>query len=166
MMEKQGTSVHYLDDNEKENYDFSSTEHRNEEESSGVRDTDLDLLTTSLDDQNKGVDIPLTEAEKKRKQIFNRARSMPITKTQKRARWVPGSRYMPILLVQRLWHPISNMLDDRKASGHINDNKLHQDYYNHHHHHHDHLEIGRSASTPGRQMMFSPATSGGDLFME
>mmetsp|Transcript_1016 Transcript_1016/g.1165 ORF Transcript_1016/g.1165 Transcript_1016/m.1165 type:complete len:142 (+) Transcript_1016:243-668(+) len=42
-----------------------------------------------------------------------RDRAMPITTRQKRSRWVPGARYMPLLLLQWLWHPIAVFFHNR-----------------------------------------------------
>ena len=117
-------------------------------------------MMCDLGSDNNEFEIPLTGEEKKRKLIFNRAKAMPITSTQKRARWIPGHRYMPILLLQWLWHPIASLFHDgRKASGHVNDNKLHGD----HDYHQDYLQIGRSASA---SHAIYASRSGGDIFME
>lgn len=110
-----------------------------------------------------------SNVEKKGKRIIKRARAIPITKTQKRARWAPGHRYMPLLILQWMWHPISTLIQARKSAherDHVNDRKLHSSSHDHHHHHHYHADpnAGQSASTSVPQNIFGD--SGGDLFIE
>ena len=48
---------------------------------------------------------PLKDAFK-RKARKVRDRAIPITKKQKRSRWMPGARYMPFLWIQWILHPL------------------------------------------------------------
>ena len=112
------------------------------------------ILLTANDTQ-----VPSTKMEKKRKHIIKRAKAMPITRTQKRARWIPGHRYMPLLILQWLWHPILGLIRSRKASNsssHMNDHKL---YHGHSQHHHVY-----SGYSNGRQISFGG--NQGNIFME
>jgi hypothetical protein len=65
------------------------------------------------------------------KLVKMRDRAIPITKKQKRSRYMPGKRYMPLLWIQWLWHPISVLLGSWRV-------KFHHRHDNHHHHHHHH----------------------------
>lgn len=65
------------------------------------------------------------------KLVKMRDRAIPISKKQKRSRYMPGKRYMPLLWIQWLWHPISVLLGSWRV-------KFHHRHDNHHHHHHGH----------------------------
>jgi hypothetical protein len=136
------------------------------------------VSSTNSNDSDQSTEIPQSNLDKKRKQIINRAKAMPITQTQKRARWVPGHRYMPLLILQWFWHPIAIFIQSsRKAmsgSGHVNDNKLHShDGHHHHHYHHHHnnavhsSSVGHGAtSNKSNTSVFVVGNNGGDLFLE
>jgi hypothetical protein len=62
-----------------------------------------------------------------------RDRAIPVTKSQKRSRYIPGKRYFPLLWIQWLWHPI------RVLWGSVTREKLSDNHHHHRHHHHHHL---------------------------
>jgi len=126
-----------------------------------------DSLTPPPSPSNSVDDLPSPSSniKKKGKQIINRAKAIPVTKTQKRARWVPGHRYMPFLVLQWFWHPISVLIESRKTTNHVNDQKLHHEHHHHHHHHNDNVQVGPSSSNIGSQVILTEG-GGGDIFME
>ncbi len=134
------------------------------------------VSSTNSNDSVQSTEIPQSHLDKKRKQIINRAKALPITQTQKRARWVPGHRYMPLLILQWFWHPIAIFIQSsRKAmsgGGHVNDNKLQNSHDGHHHHHHHHnvahsASVGQGATTTkSTTSVFVVGNNGGDLFLE
>lgn len=119
------------------------------------------LPTNSIDDLQ--VPPPSSTIQKKRKKIINRVKAIPVTRTQKRARWIPGHRYMPFLVLQWFWHPISVLMESLKSSTHVNDQKLHHNHHYHHNHHHQsqNAQVGTSSS----RIILGEGTSG-DIFME
>lgn len=87
-----------------------------------------------------------------------RDRTMPITPRQKRSRWVPGARYMPLLLLQWLWHPISVFLGRHRGAEKAHAHGHHQHDPRHFHHHKGHPSAETTAPIFTR--------TSGDLFME
>jgi len=61
-----------------------------------------------------------------------RDRAIPVSKSQKRSRYIPGKRYFPLLWIQWLWHPVKVLWDGVRRE------KLQDNHHHHHHHHHGH----------------------------
>ena len=59
-----------------------------------------------------------------------------ITKTQKRSRWIPGKRYMPLFWLKSLFHPFAVLWRHYKAKFLNHDNRHHHVHHVHHVHHH------------------------------
>lgn len=71
--------------------------------------------------------------EKANKKIHKmRDRAIPVSKSQKRSRYIPGKRYFPLLWIQWLWHPVKVLWDGVRRG------KLQDNHHHHHHHHHGH----------------------------
>jgi len=71
--------------------------------------------------------------EKANKKIHKMCdRAIPVTKSQKRSRYIPGKRYFPLLWIQWLWHPVTVLWNGIKRE------KLQDNHHHHHHHHHGH----------------------------
>lgn len=131
----------------------------------------IDEIISSSSSSEENTQVPKSNLQKKRKQIINRAKNIPVTQTQKRARWVPGHTYMPFLILQWIWHPIAIFIrSSRKAFGggsgssnHMNDHKLQHDGGHHHHHHHN---VGHVSAKGSHAGFVVGSTNAGDLFLE
>jgi hypothetical protein len=92
------------------------------------------------------------------------SRAIPYqTQAQKRARWIPGARYFPLLFVQWLWHPIAVLVEHFKQDDELHHHDAHYHHHNIHHSHggehshHDHQHSGRTPTLSNGQ---------GDIFLE
>lgn len=81
-------------------------------------------------------------------------RTMPISKDQKRSRWIPGKRYIIFLWIQYLAHPF--VLLFRSVRGKLRAFEQHDDdYHNHcptHRHTHRSSDLNQTIEAPDAQM--------------
>ena len=73
--------------------------------------------------------------DKARQKVYKiRDRTVPVTKKQKRSRFMPGKRYLAFLWVANLFHPVFVLASNLKGKF------LHEEDQHHHHHRHGHHE--------------------------
>ena len=71
--------------------------------------------------------------DKARQKVYKiRDRTVPVTKKQKRSRFMPGKRYLAFLWVANLFHPLFVLASNLKGKF------LNEEDPHHHHHHHRH----------------------------
>lgn len=89
------------------------------------------------------------------------------TQAQKRARWIPGARYFPLLFVQWLWHPIAVLVEHFKQ-----DDELHHHDAHHHgphpqqHHHHPQQQDHHPSRLHRQHSVTRTTSNQGDIFLE
>ncbi|GFH44701.1 predicted protein [Chaetoceros tenuissimus] len=72
--------------------------------------------------------------DKARQKVYKiRDRTVPVTKKQKRSRFMPGKRYLAFLWVANLFHPVFVLASNLKG-------KFMNEEDHHHHHRHGHHE--------------------------
>ena len=65
--------------------------------------------------------------------------AIPVSKSQKRSRYIPGKRYFPLLWIQWLWHPL-RVLWSSVMRAKLSDHHHHNHHHHHHQHHHQHQQ--------------------------
>jgi len=161
----------------KEQRSISLSSMNSDESNNDKNNIMIDEIISSSSSSEETTQVPKSNLQKKRKQIINRAKNIPVTQTQKRARWVPGHTYMPFLILQWIWHPIAIFIrSSRKAFGggsgsssnHMNDHKLQHDgvHHQHQHNHHHHHNVGHVSAKGSHAGFVLGSTNAGDLFLE
>lgn len=79
-------------------------------------------------------------AKQKAKKI--RDRTIPLSKKQKRSRWMPGKRYIVLLWIQSLFHPFFLLF---RAIRHRVKEFRHDDNHQHHHYRHKSDELAEAS---------------------
>lgn len=73
--------------------------------------------------------------DKARQKVYKiRDRTVPVTKKQKRSRFMPGKRYLAFLWVANLFHPVFVLASNLKGKF------MNEEDQHHHHHRHGHHE--------------------------
>eukprot|EP00557_Chaetoceros_sp_GSL56_P011653 CAMPEP_0176478946 /NCGR_PEP_ID=MMETSP0200_2-20121128/1467_1 /TAXON_ID=947934 /ORGANISM="Chaetoceros sp., Strain GSL56" /LENGTH=186 /DNA_ID=CAMNT_0017874937 /DNA_START=308 /DNA_END=868 /DNA_ORIENTATION=- len=125
----------------------TTTTHQQQEGEKQHTSSSSSIFSKPLSSSTSSTSLREIKQKANQKLVKIRDRAIPITRKQKRSRYMPGKRYMPLLWIQWLWHPISLLLGNITGRRHKFHHHHHENHHHHHHHeHHRHDEGNRSGN--------------------